>query len=117
MAEVAGLALAVLPLLISAAQYYQGGIDSLQTLGSKTGDDRMLEFYEEIAFEIFMLRNCIKKLVKDLPGFTVEYKRGLLCAAGPEIWSDEALAESLKLKLGEDTYDAFERTLRRVLKS
>jgi hypothetical protein len=117
MAEAVGLALAVLPLLISAADYYREGLDSLQTLRPKIGDDRILEFYEEVAFEIFLLRSCIKKLIKDLPGFSPEYKRELLRSVQPEIWSDEALSDALQAKLGEINYPIFEMTLGRLLES
>lgn len=117
MAEAAGLVLAVLPLIISAADYYRDGLDSLQTLGSKTGDDRILEFYEEIAFEIFLLRNCIRKLVKDLPGFSLEYKKELLRSVRPESWSDETLSDSLQAKIGENNYPLFEETLNGALVS
>jgi hypothetical protein len=117
MAEAVGLTLAVLPLLIAAADYYREGVNSLHTLRSKTGDDRILEFYEEVAFEIYLLRSCIKKLVKDLPGFPQEYKRELLRSVQPEIWSNEALADALQEKLGEINYPIFEMTLRRLLES
>jgi hypothetical protein len=117
MAEAIGLTLAVLPLLISAADYYREGLDSLQTLRPKIGDDRILEFYEEVAFEIFLLRSCIKKLVKDLPGFSLEYKRELLRSVQPESWGDEALSDALQAKLGEINYPIFEMTLRRLLVS
>jgi hypothetical protein len=40
MAEAVGLALAVLPLFISAANYYREGLDSLQMLRPKIGDDQ-----------------------------------------------------------------------------
>src|ERR1700726_3150707 len=111
MAEAVGLALAALPLLISAADYYREGLDSLQTLRPKIGDDRILEFYEEVAFEIFMLRSCIKKLVEDLPGFSLEYKRELLRSVQPESWSGEALSDALQAILGEIDYPIFEMTL------
>lgn len=115
--EIVGLALAILPLLMSAADYYREGLDSLQTLRTKTGDDRILEFYEEVAFEIFLLRNSIKKLVKDLPGFSPEYKRQLVKAVDPRSWSDEALSDALRVRLGDSNYRLFEGTLRRVLES
>jgi hypothetical protein len=115
MAETVGLALAVLPILFSAAEYYRDGLDSLQTLRPKVGDDRILEFYEEVAFEIFLLRSCIKKLVKDLPGFSPEYKRELLRSVRPERWSDEALSDALQAKLGEINYPMFDMTLSRLL--
>lgn len=115
--EIVGLALAILPLLMSAANYYREGLDSLQTLRTKTGDDRILEFYEEVAFEIFLLRNSIKQLVKDLPGFSPEYKRQLVRAVDPRSWSDEALSDALRVRLGDSNYQLFEGTLRRVLES
>lgn len=117
MAEAVGLALAVFPLLILAADHYREGLDSMQMLHPKTGDDRILEFYEEVVFEMFLLRNCIKKLVKDLPGFSMEYKRGLLKSLAPESWNDEALSSALQTKLGEINYSMFELTLRRLLAS
>lgn len=117
MAEAIGLALAVLPLLISAAEFYRENLDSLQPLRPKAGDDRMLEFYEDVAFEIFMLRSILKKLVKDLPGFSMGYKRKLLRSAEPESWIDEALSAALQTKLGETNYSLFEMTLRRLLES
>lgn len=117
MAEAVGLALAVLPLLISAADYYRQKHDHLQTLRAKIGDDRILEFYEEVAFEIFQLRNCVKRLVKDLPGLSLDYKMQLLKSVKPESWSDEALSFALQAKLGEFNYPIFEMTLRRLLES
>jgi hypothetical protein len=117
MAEAVGLALAVLPLLISAAEHYREGVDSLQTLNPKIGDDRILEFYEEVAFELYMLRNSIKKLVKDLPGFSEEYKKELLKSVQPERWSDGSLSSALRMKLGDIDYPIFEMTLSRLLLS
>lgn len=117
MAEAAGLALAVLPVLISVADYYRQSLESLQTLRAKVGDDRILEFYEEVAFEVFLLRNCIRKLVKDLPGFSLEYKRDLLRSLRPESWSDEKLSDALRAKLGETNYAMFELILWRLLAS
>jgi hypothetical protein len=63
------------------------------------------------------LRNSIKKLVKDLPGFSPEYKRQLVKAVDPRSWSDEALSDALRVKLGDSNYRLFEGTLRRVLES
>jgi hypothetical protein len=113
MAEAIGLALAVLPLLILAVDHF----DSAQTLRAKIGDDRILEFYEEVAFEIFLLRNCLKRLVKDLPGISLEYKAKVLRSIQPESWGDEALSDALRAKLGEINYPIFEMTLRRLLES
>jgi hypothetical protein len=87
----------------------------LQMLRPKIGDDRILEFYKEVAFEIFLLCSCIKKLVKDLPGFSLEYKRELLRSVQPESWSDEALSDALQAKLGKINYPIFEITLLRLL--
>jgi hypothetical protein len=117
MAEAVGLALAVIPLLMLAADRYREGLDSLQTLRPKIGDDHILEFCEEVAFEIFLLRSCIKKLIKDLPGFSLEYKRELLRSVQPDIWSDGVLSHALQAKLGEINYPIFEMTLRRLLES
>ncbi|KAF7591132.1 hypothetical protein BBP40_001906 [Aspergillus hancockii] len=117
MAEAVGLALAVLPLLISAAEHYRESVDCLQTLSSKIGDDHILEFYEEVAFELYLLRSCIKKLIKDLPGFSEDYKRDLLRSVQPECWRDEALTYALRQKLGELDYPIFEMTLGRLLVS
>ncbi|KAF7179372.1 hypothetical protein CNMCM7691_008305 [Aspergillus felis] len=117
MAEAVGLTLAVLPILISAAEHYREGVDSLQTLNPKIGDDRILEFYEEVAFELYLLRNSIKKLVKDLPGFSERYKKELLKSVQPERWSDESLSSALRRKLGDIDYPIFEMTLRRLLLS
>ncbi len=115
--ECTGLVLAILPLLIAAAEHYREGLDSLQAIRAKVGDDRLLEFYEEIAFEIFQLRNSIKKLVKDLPGFSYEYKSQLVKAVDPNAWRDEALSRALSNKLGEGNDRLFSDTLRRVLES
>ncbi|KAE8395613.1 hypothetical protein BDV23DRAFT_145258 [Aspergillus alliaceus] len=117
MAEAVGLALAVLPLLISAAEHYRESVDSLRTLNPRIGDDCILEFYEEVAFELYLLRKNIKKLVKDLPGFSEEYKKELLKSVQPERWSDESLSAALRRKLGDIDYPIFEMTLRRLLLS
>jgi hypothetical protein len=64
-----------------------------------------------------MLRNSIKKLVKDLPGFSEEYKKELLKSVQPERWSDGSLSSALRMKLGDIDYPIFEMTLSRLLLS
>ncbi|KAF2736405.1 hypothetical protein EJ04DRAFT_521995 [Polyplosphaeria fusca] len=102
--EVAGLALAVLPVLIPA----------IKLLKKKNIEPRQNELVESVAFEIWFLHRLLIKLAKRLVNLSDEEKERL---ASPEPsatladkWKAEEVVQALKTHLG-DGYDTFCTTL------
>ena len=51
--EAASLALALLPLFVSAAEHYCEGVDTLKRLRSKDTNNRISEFFSDIRCEMY----------------------------------------------------------------
>ncbi|KAL9093917.1 MAG: hypothetical protein Q9165_003840 [Trypethelium subeluteriae] len=102
------LALAVLPLVISAAEHSKEAIQKVKALTSnKAKSERQLDFFYEISDELALLRNTLRGLVHE----------ETLAANGTSLWpltSNEL--QQIDETLG-DNAGPFREILRRLLKS
>jgi hypothetical protein len=75
--EIAGLALATLPLLIQIAKDYDEGINSVRDLLSNRRRDAALKSdYELLAIELFFLKTRLRAVVLDLPDLCIGFPMG-----------------------------------------
>ena len=112
--EIGGLALAVLPLVISAAEHNIK--DKAQTITSnKAKNNRQLSFYYELYEELSLLASNLQRLINDVPSlrhhseampFIVEWSRH----------TKGKIDDALKIALGIN-YEPFRSILERLLKS
>lgn len=109
--EVAGLALAVLPIIMEAAEYRCGSLKP--ALHQKTKDDKMADCYQEIHNELALLGACLRSLVKDLSTLP-ETQRESLLQLQQQAWNDPAVSRALEQRLG-DSHQAFQHTLADIL--
>lgn len=98
--EVTGLAVVILPILISAAE----------SVGKKRLEPRKAEFMINLAYEIWLLRTCLIKLAKGLTQLPDEIREQLTSPSlTPDLknqWETEQVARALKAYLGI-RYDTF----------
>lgn len=86
--EFAGLAPAVIPLVIEAAKSYKNGVDSIRDVLSSSRHDSELEnFYLELWFEMYSLHSQLRDIVDALPILTEDRKASLLRAENINQWS------------------------------
>ncbi|KAF2455838.1 hypothetical protein BDY21DRAFT_61870 [Lineolata rhizophorae] len=98
--EVAGLVLAILPLVISAAQNYGTVCEPVAVVfDRKKRDEIVTEFLSDLQCEAVLLQYTLEKLIHSLPTMTEDQKRRLLEDDG-ELWNDSDVKESLICRLG-----------------
>ena len=77
--EVAGIVLAVLPLVVQGAQLYMQGVDNLKdAVLAPRYDDSLQDFYELFLVEITLLQCQFNQAICALAGFTETRKSELL---------------------------------------
>ena len=114
--EIAGLLLAVLPLFIAAAKPYREGLEIMSTaLRSKAMYEKLKDFYEELNYEVTLLRFTLENLVQSLPVITEEEKDRLINRFDIRLFDEEILALAFNERLGR-AYDMFESYLRQILR-
>ena len=89
--ECAGLALAVLPLVIEAGKAYASGADALAdiTLLSRR-DQKLQDFYDHFWWETVELNQKVRQIVDALPNLNPDRKLELATAAHLEDWTHQA---------------------------
>jgi hypothetical protein len=106
--EIAGLALAVLPILIAAAEYAK----------SRGSDPRRAEFMENLAFEVTLLHMSLTRLAKGLSELPNELREKLSSPQAAQDleanWKSIEVVYALKKRLGPG-YETFVVTLRAIL--
>lgn len=116
--EVVGLILGVVPLVISGLENYQDGLDiTKHTIRSKYRDEALLEFYDELHFELYQLRLYMERLIQDLPSLSAEYKEDLIRDLKPNSWMSDELSDALSDRLGSGNDRLFTNCVRRILES
>jgi len=106
--EIAGLALAVLPILIAAAEHAK----------SRGLDPRRAEFMENLAFEVTLLHMSLTRLAKGLSELPNELREKLSSQQAAQDleanWKSIEVVYALKTRLGSG-YETFVVTLKTIL--
>jgi len=101
--EIAGLALAVVPIVTSVAEYRCGSLRP--ALQQKAKDNKVAEYYQLLLNELAFLGVYLRRLIGDLPTLS-EDQRTRLLNLEDSLWKTEETANALKSRLG-DAYEAF----------
>lgn len=117
--EVAGLVLAVLPLVVEGAKAYRKGLKTIVSLSSNTARDKALHWdYNKLWFQLFILNKRLQNIVLELPDLCVGCKTRLKRPHGIAEWEgNEAVQKSLQTYLGgeEDNLQAFLLVMSNIL--
>ncbi|EKG17380.1 hypothetical protein MPH_05448 [Macrophomina phaseolina MS6] len=113
-AEIAGLVLAVVPIVAAAAEHQRRVIDTANTaLRPKVKDEKLASQYQHLHNEVSLLNLNIRDLISDLPSLTTDEKHKLLALEKP-LWEDERVSLALAQRLGSSA-DAFVDTVQKIL--
>jgi len=116
--EVAGLALAILPLVIEAAKAYAHGAESIrQVISKEHRDNRLQEFYEEFWWQTSFINRTLRNLVSSLPLLCDDCKATLLKDFALEEWETNAVVEAALLNHfgSEKELDDFILVMKKIL--
>jgi hypothetical protein len=116
--EVAGLALALLPLFVETAKVYSKGMKSIQNVAMNSRrDEKLLDFYDDFWWETDRLHRQVKNLVNCLPNLCPACKSAFESDKTLTLWGqDEAVRESLLEYFGsQEQLDAFTLVMTRIL--
>ncbi|KAI9700963.1 MAG: hypothetical protein M1820_006608 [Bogoriella megaspora] len=116
--EAAGLALAVLPLVVEAAKSYAKGVDSIKDVViASRRDEKLQEFYDHFYWETFLLDGTLREIVDGLPLLCRDCKSSLYSDRSLRVWEeDEEVGRALLEYFGnEENLSAFLLILSRVL--
>jgi hypothetical protein len=116
--EIAGLALAVLPLVIEAAKLYGQGVGSIKNVViAERRDEKLQGFYEDFYWETFFLDRTLRKIVNDLPLLCKDCKNSLFSDKSLNSWKEnEEVVRALLIYFGgEQDVDAFTLVFSKVL--
>lgn len=100
--EIAGLALAIVPLLDSAASVKCSSISPI--FRQKAKDNKLADLYHRLHAQLSLLSVCLRNLIKHLPTLT-EVQKARLLQFENEPWKDEDVAKALQQKLGDGHKD------------
>lgn len=85
--ECAGLVLAVLPLVIEAAEVYSEGVeDILDVVKSSRSNEKLEEFYEKFLWEVSEFEYQIRQLIDALPTIPDKHKSQLIANLHTDDW-------------------------------
>lgn len=116
--EAAGLALAILPLVVEAAKSYNNGVGSIKkVVTSAPRDEKLQEFYDNFWWETFLLERSVRSIVDDLPLLCRDCKDSLYTDRSLSVWEDGGeVTQALIAFFGsQDGLDAFLLILSRLL--
>jgi hypothetical protein len=116
--EVAGLALAMLPLVIEVAKAYNRGVGSIKNVVlTERRDESLQDFYESFYWESFFLGKSLQKIVYGLPLLCLDCKSSLYSDRSLRAWEDnDEVRQALLLFFGDDdTLNAFVVVLSKTL--
>ena len=112
--EVAGLVLALLPLVIKAAKSCSEGVEESKTVFlSENHQELKRELYNELYRELVLFNRHVRNLIKALADLSEERCHEILTASA-QTWHKEAdVVQSLKSHLGQD-FEAFDHAIGEV---
>jgi hypothetical protein len=116
--EAAGLALALLPIVVEIAKAYSEGVNTILNVTiSGRRDEKLQSFYDDFWWETEMLHRHIKSIVKGLPNLCPACKIVLESDRTLTIWEqDEVVRDSLLDYFGsQEELDTFKMVMTRVL--
>lgn len=117
--EIAGLALAALPLLIESAKAYGRGVHTARNyLSNSRRDAALYNDYEKLGFELYFLKKQLRDLVIDLP-LCADCRDKLLDGEDLGEWENNAAIRNALLEYldhEEESFQAFVSVLRRILR-
>lgn len=66
--EIAGVVLAMLPLVVEIAKSYANGVNSIKNVViSERRDEKLQDFYDNFYWETFILGNVLRDIINGLP--------------------------------------------------
>ncbi|KAK0117759.1 hypothetical protein ONS95_012085 [Cadophora gregata] len=111
------LALALVPLVITATEHHKKAFRKAKMIASpKTRDENLLDFLLELHDEVALLGHTLRRLISDLTTLT-EKQRELLLVLDREQWKQDDINVALRTRLGNDAENAFTSILDRLLKA
>lgn len=109
-----GLALAVVPIVTSAAGGYRAFASTTrQVFSQEKKDGKAIECHVSLQEELVLFSLSLKKVLRDLPGITddvLERVTGL----ESDFWNTDHFKEALRRHLG-DSYESFHTSIRIIL--
>ena len=116
--EVVGVVFAVLPVFSEGVKLYAQNATALhQAISTKKRDDKLVEFYETVWWDVFTLRKQMERVISNLPQLSEERKREIMDSRSLENW-DKATDVDQALKaffLSENDHLAFRTVMTKVL--
>jgi hypothetical protein len=112
--EAAGLALAVLPIMMTVAGYRLPSPAAIISQSRK--DSKVVEYYRQLQDELALLNNTLRTLVQTLTGITEADRQRILDleSESPAIWEGNDIARALKDRLGP-AHQAFLESIFEIL--
>jgi hypothetical protein len=116
--EIAGLALAILPLVIEVAKCYAHGVNSIKNVViSERRDEKLQDFYQEFWWETYAIDGALNAIVNGLPLLCQGCKEALFAERSLSMWEeDEEVKRALLLYFrSKEGVDAFILVLSNIL--
>lgn len=107
--EAAGLALAILPLIVNQADNYVQGLETLKTFRSRRYRRNMESYYNSLSTQRTILENVLERCFQGVVEYEEDISELINNPSGP-LWHDPTLQNMLSKKLGRN-FDNFIRTV------
>lgn len=107
--EAAGLALAILPLIVNQADNYVQGLETLKMFGSRRYRREIKSHYNSLSTQQSILENVLERCFQGVVEYEEDIAELINSPLGP-LWRDPTLQNMLSKKLGRD-FDNFIRTV------
>lgn len=117
--ECAGLILAVLPIVVQAAQVYSGGVEDIRdVVESSRSNEKLEEFYERFFWEVSEFEYQIKQIIDALPKISDERKSRLVANLHMNDWAPSSdVAQALQEYFGTTSdFMKFELVMKKCVK-
>jgi uncharacterized membrane protein YccC len=111
--EIAGVVLAVLPLIINQVDNYAKGLETLRLFRKQRYRREFNSYVIRLSTQQTLLRNTIQRLLEDVVQHENDLARLIMDPEGP-MWESEALEKELRSKL-DDNYDIFVANMAHLL--
>ncbi|KAF1810424.1 hypothetical protein P152DRAFT_451168 [Eremomyces bilateralis CBS 781.70] len=116
--ELAGLVLAVVPVILVASEYHSKLLDPTRTVFlHRRKSIKLATFFSNLHYEVSMLNITIQSLIHDLYVLPEAHRTRLLSdEQDPSYWQEEAVVRALRSRLGLG-FDAFREALDEILRN